>query len=177
MEEVCSFSLLESHRKLQWILKHIMWLAPTGSERKKDAAFELCRVRDLCSCLDRVSINEQDAVTGETALISLCANGGNIDDIELLVASGAELNSRSSSGKLAVDMASENGHDRCAGTRCKVSLALLVRRALHDFSNISCKQDRAHAALLAAQHGVGSQSAEAYRSGVLVSALFLLMFV
>jgi hypothetical protein len=117
MQEVCGLSLLDSHRKLQWMLKHIMWLAPTGSARKKDAAFQLCRVRNLCSVTDRECINEQDAVTGESALMSLCADGGNIDDIELLVASGADLNIKSSSGKLAVDMASEHGHDRCVRSR------------------------------------------------------------
>jgi hypothetical protein len=45
-------------------------------------------------------------------LISLCAIGGNVDDIELLVAAGAELDRKSSSGKIAADIASEQGHDR-----------------------------------------------------------------
>jgi hypothetical protein len=119
MGEICRYGLLEGHRKLQWILKHIMWLAPTGSAKKKDAAFELCLTRDLCLCVDRKLINDLDAVTGETALISLCANGGNVDDIELLVAAGADLQTRSRGGKLAVDMASEHGHDRCVGRRAR----------------------------------------------------------
>jgi ankyrin repeat protein len=80
---------------------------------KKDAAFELCQTRNLCSCLDKDAINELDSVTGESPLITLCANGGNIDDIELLVVAGARLDVASSSGKLAVDIASEHGHGRC----------------------------------------------------------------
>jgi hypothetical protein len=112
MSEVQNFSLLVSHRKLQWILKHVMWMAPSGSQLKKDAAFEICRTRDLCSCLARDAINDLDPATGETPLISLCANGGNVDDIELLVAAGAELDKISSSGKIAADIASEHGHDR-----------------------------------------------------------------
>jgi hypothetical protein len=112
MSEVQDFSLLVSHRKLQWILKHIMWMAPTGSQQKKDAAFEICRTRGLCSCLQRSAINDLDNATGETPLISLCANGGNVDDIELLVAAGAALDIRSSSDKVAADVASEHGHDR-----------------------------------------------------------------
>ena len=139
MGEICRYSLLEGHRKLQWILKHIMWLAPTGSAKKKDAAFELCLTRDLCSCVDRKLINELDTVTGETALISLCANGGNVDDIELLVAAGAVLDKRSSGGKLAVDMASEHGHDRCAGRRAGVMSAAdaaRVYRIVHTLRNL-----------------------------------------
>jgi hypothetical protein len=120
MEEVQRYPLLVSHRKLQWILKHIMWTAPTGSQKKKDAAFEICRTRDLCSC-QQDAINQRDA-TGETPLISLCANGGNIDDIELLVAAGATLDERSSSGKAAADIASEHGHDR---------RAFMMNRPLH----------------------------------------------
>ena len=114
MQEVQGYSLLESHRKLQWILKHIMWLAPTASHRKKEAAFEICRTRNLCSCLHWDFINELDPATGETPLISLCANGGNVDDIELLVAAGAEVSRKSSTGKTAADVASEHGHDRRA---------------------------------------------------------------
>jgi hypothetical protein len=112
MSEVQEFSLLEAHRKLQWILKHVMWMAPTGSQLKKDAAFEICRTRDLCACLERDAINDLDAATGETPLISLCANGGNVDDVELLVAAGAALDRKSRSEKSAADIASEHGHDR-----------------------------------------------------------------
>jgi hypothetical protein len=112
MSEVQGFSLLVAHRKLQWMLKHVMWMAPTGSQLKKDAAFDICRTRDLCACLERDAINDLDPATGETPLISLCANGGNVDDVELLVAAGAALDRKSSSGKTAADIASEHGHDR-----------------------------------------------------------------
>jgi hypothetical protein len=101
-----------AHRKLQWMLKHIMWLAPTGSQEKKTAAFELCRTRNLCSHVRSDLMNELDPFTGETALIALSADGGDADDIELLVAAGADLNVRSRDDKLAIDMASEHGHGR-----------------------------------------------------------------
>jgi hypothetical protein len=126
MSEVQSFSLLVSHRKLQWILKHIMWMAPTASPLKKDAAFAICRTRDLCSCLERDAINDLDPATGETPLISLCANGGNVDDIELLVAAGAELDRKSSIGKIAADIASEHGHDRLVKCVFDMRFSLLL---------------------------------------------------
>ena len=111
LSEIQDYSLIVCHRKLQWILKHIMWMAPTA-EKKKQAAFELCRNRDLCSCLESSLINDVDPVTGETPLITLCANGGNIEDIKLLVAAGADINTKSSSHKMAIQVASEHGHDR-----------------------------------------------------------------
>jgi hypothetical protein len=101
------------------MLKHIMWMAPTGSAKKKAAAFELCRTRNLCSCPSSDQINDRDPSTGETPLIALSADGGDVDDIELLVAAGAQLDVTSSDGKRAIDMASEHGHGRCVACVCE----------------------------------------------------------
>lgn len=139
-DNIKDYDLLQAHRKLQWILKHIMWMASTGSQEKKYAAFELCLVRKLCprlpnfknsfirskpwvldeAELDRLyraeylvcCVESLDSdtrkVTGEKPLVALSADGGDVDDIALLVAAGAESLDES------ISTAAKYGHTRCA---------------------------------------------------------------
>jgi len=134
-DNIREYSLLLAHRKLQWILKHIMWMASTGSQEKQDAAFELCLARNLCPCLpdykqslsasmqscDKIEVDRyyrqeyrlmcvqwRDPFTGEEPLVKLSADGGDVDDIALLVAAGAE------SFPEAIRTAAKHGHARCA---------------------------------------------------------------
>ncbi len=107
-----------------------MWMAPTGSQEKMDAAFELCLVRNLCPRLPhfnkdvippldlhdpsyrseyrRKCVDSPEVVTGETPLVTLAADGGDVDDIALLVAAGAR------SIQEGMHIAAKHGHTRCA---------------------------------------------------------------
>ncbi len=107
-----------------------MWMAPTGSQEKMDAAFELCLVRNLCPRLPHFNkdfippldlhdpsyrseyrlkcVDSSDVVTGETPLVTLAADGGDVDDITLLVAAGA------GSIQEGMHVAAKHGHTRFA---------------------------------------------------------------
>lgn len=117
-----------------------MWMASTGSQEKKDTAFELCLVRKLCPrlpnfknsftqrmqppsacdetelerrykeeyrscCVESVDPDTRK-VTGEKPLVALSADGGDVDDIALLVAAGAD------SFDESISTAAKYGHTR-----------------------------------------------------------------
>jgi len=112
------FSLLLCHRSFESFLR-LQHSCAAGDDGRRAAAVDLCRARNLL----RVDANERDD-NGDTRLIALAAGGGSMEDVELLVAAGADVAAVVRKGRSALYWAAEQGHAEamealaCAGANC-----------------------------------------------------------
>ncbi len=97
-------SLLVLHRRFESFLRLRYTGAQAGEERRA-AAIELCKARNLMSS----DANEKDG-NGEPLLIALAARGGSGEDLELLVAAGADVAVVDDYEWSAMHWAGEQGH-------------------------------------------------------------------
>jgi ankyrin repeat protein len=98
------YSLLHLHRTFESFLRLRYTGAQSGEERIA-AAVELCKARNLISS----DANEKDG-NGEPLLVALAARGGSGEDVELLVAAGADVAAIGANERSAIHCAGEQGH-------------------------------------------------------------------
>jgi ankyrin repeat protein len=97
-------SLLLLHRKFESFLR-LRYMGAQSGEERRAAAVELCKARNLMSS----DANENDG-NGEPVLVALAARGGSGEDVELLVAAGADVAAVGAGKKSAIHCAGTQGH-------------------------------------------------------------------
>jgi len=98
------YSLLECHRHFESFLR-LQHSRAEDDNGRRAAAIDLCRARNLL----RVDANEVDD-NAETRLIALVAGGGSVEDVQLLVAAGADVAAVTDKGRSAMYYAAQQGH-------------------------------------------------------------------
>jgi ankyrin repeat protein len=104
MYHIEDYSLLQLHRSFESFLRLRYTGAQSGEERRA-AAVELCKARNLMSS----DANENDG-NGEPVLVALAARGGSGEDVELLIAAGADVAAVGADKRSAIHCAGEQGH-------------------------------------------------------------------
>jgi len=98
------YSLLQCHRRFESFLR-LRHSRAADDDGRRAAAVDLCRARNLL----RVDANERDD-NGEALLIAFAAGGGSVEDVELLVAAGADVAAVAEAGRSAMFFAAQQGH-------------------------------------------------------------------
>ena len=96
-------SLLQCHRQFESFLRLRHSRAADDASRRA-AAVDLCRARNLL----RFDANERDD-NGEARLVAFAAGGGSAEDVQLLVAAGADV-AAVAAGRSALYYAAQQGH-------------------------------------------------------------------
>jgi ankyrin repeat protein len=98
-------SLLDLHRRFESFMK-LRYTSADAQEDRSAAAVELCKVRNLMIS----DANEKDG-NGEPLLVALAARGASGEDVELLIAAGADMSAVSDEyNESAMHLAGQQGH-------------------------------------------------------------------
>jgi len=112
------FPLVQCHRHFESFLRLQHTQAKCKDERRA-TALELCRARNLL----QLDVNERDC-NNQSPLLSLAVRGGSADDLQLLVAAGADVAATDADGRSALYLAAQQGHVQaivplcCARANC-----------------------------------------------------------
>jgi len=170
---VQEFTLLRSLRRYESFLR-LRYGSASSDDVRRTAALELCVARNLLiSSVDEIDSNN------ETRLLTLAAGGGSAEDIELLIAAGANVHATNTEGASALLFAALQGHAEaigcliCAGADCNQAAKLGATpifvaslnghaKCVHALlesgadANSARTGDGATALLVACQHGFSS---------------------
>ena len=100
------YTLLRSLRRYESFLR-LRYASAVSDDLRCSAALELCSAR----CLVIASVDERDS-NNETRLLQLAAGGGSAEDIEMVIAAGADIHATNSEGATALLFAALQGHAR-----------------------------------------------------------------